>query len=540
MAAAPKNVEYYVSRINGYAKNTIRLLPVSDKSNGFTPGDVVIFRLPTNAIIDLHTLDLSFDLYLQNTANAANSVILPRYTQSFVRRIDVTAGGVQVGLGSLNDYGGIWSLLAANSVSPDKTGDLAVLESGGLVNPDNGNTAFPIGSGAAFPVGVNNTYWCPPAPTVTMAAANDGVTGGVAQIRRVISGFLGVLSGSYMRFLDTNLLPDVEIRLTLASNSVIASTSNALTTSFNWRQPRLHMETISFGDSTYEAMVEARLSTGEPIVVPFTNYASFETSTGSGGASVSGQTQFTVATQSLNTVMGTARIGTYDSTALSQTLSSTPQTPYYQFNGCATTATKSLHCGSVINTPSNVPLDQTAPGRYQLTIDSKVYPQASIRLHGPAPLRSKRTPNQKSAKRQRCTPPRHPTIYAVYTDFSNPRPNPQFLADVGDCYQLTKNAFDGAGNNKAFVGLFRDLYPWSRTAFMLAISLDHNSEDALKDRLVSGLNTNGSNIPITWQMTNVAGKAADGVTDVAIRPTVFVEMTSTLMLYPGRVISVIN
>lgn len=38
------------------------------------------------------------------------------------------------------------------------------------------------------------------------------------------------------------------------------------------------METISFGDESYRRMLDSRLSTGDPIIVPFTNWASFETS----------------------------------------------------------------------------------------------------------------------------------------------------------------------------------------------------------------------------------------------------------------------
>ena len=62
---------------------------------------------------------------------------------------------------------------------------------------------------------------------------------------------------------------------------------------------------------------------------------------------------------------------------------------------------------------------------------------------------------------------------------------------MGEAYTLSKNAFDGSGNNKQYSGIYRDLYTWSKAGFMLAISLDHNQStgEEMSDRLISGLNT---------------------------------------------------
>jgi hypothetical protein len=256
--------------------------------------------------------------------------------------------------------------------------------------------------------------------------------------------------------------------------------------------------------------VEARLSTGEPIVVPFTNHASFETSVTAG--STSAQTQFTTATQSLNKVIGSARFGNYDSGTIGvpaissayYTANPASTTPYYAFNSmCAPQNVILPQVGTQTGTNGGTTLLAAAPGQYQLTIDSKVFPQ--------------------------------------------------FMADVGEAYNLSKNAFDGSGGNKAYAGQYRDLYTWSKAGFMLAISLDHNQSrtEEMSDRLISGLNTNGSNIPIVWNMSNVCDFLAAASNPVqtgvvsgwggqGIRPIVFTEMTSTLLIYPGRVISVIN
>lgn len=284
----------------GYSKNTIRLQPVSQKTP-FNPADIVIFRLPTNAIVDLKTLVLSFDL--QITSTTSGNIALPKFSQSLFRRVDVTAGGVQVGLGSLNDYGGLWSLYGSNGIGTAKGSELSVEEmvygasSGfqpqstaayGCPSSGNGYATLVYGgsagaAGTATSTGM--TYFVLPPPTVTTGT-------GTNYYRLAVTGWMGFLDGSFNRFLDTNLMPDIEIRLTLANANVLVPNNSTAVFTWGVNTPVMETEVVSFGDDTYRQIVEARLSTGEPIVVPFTNHASFETSVAAG--STSAQTQFTV------------------------------------------------------------------------------------------------------------------------------------------------------------------------------------------------------------------------------------------------------
>lgn len=84
-------------------------------------------------------------------------------------------------------------------------------------------------------------------------------------------------------------------------------------------------------------MVDSRLASGDPIVIPFQNWASYESSA---GVSTSSTTQFTVASQSVNGLLGTFRAGNYDTApssggALAGTL--VINTDYYGFGGGAQT-----------------------------------------------------------------------------------------------------------------------------------------------------------------------------------------------------------
>lgn len=110
----------------------------------------------------------------------------------------------------------------------------------------------------------------------------------------------------------------------------------------------------------------------------------------------------------------------------------------------------------------------------------------------------------------------------------------QFLATQQDCYFLLRNFFDGGGLNRGYVSSL-NYNDWASHAFAIGISLSHNDETKDTDRLISGLNTNGSSIPVQFTVNNPASTNA-----VGYRPVVFAELTSTLMIYAGRVVSVIN
>ncbi len=70
-----------------------------------------------------------------------------------------------------------------------------------------------------------------------------------------------------LRFLDTNLCPDIEIRIQLAPTTILPS-SNASYYNYLLQNLSLSMESTSFGDGSYKAMVDARMATGNPLVIP--------------------------------------------------------------------------------------------------------------------------------------------------------------------------------------------------------------------------------------------------------------------------------
>jgi len=123
--------------------------------------------------------------------------------------------------------------------------------------------------------------------------------------------------------------------------------------------------------------------------------------------------------------------------------------------------------------------------------------------------------------------------------------DPQYLADVQDAWHLTRNMFDANALALTFGSSVQSVDQFSQAQFLLGLGLDHHSDDAGKDHLISGLNTTGSLIPITFSANlNTMDSVWNGnlikMCGGNLRPTVFTNMTSTLMIYTDRMISVVN
>ena len=67
---------------------------------------------------------------------------------------------------------------------------------------------------------------------------------------------------------------------------------------------------------------------------------------------------------------------------------------------------------------------------------------------------------------------------------------------------------------------------------MFPIGLDHHSDSAKSDNLVSGIDTRNSQIPITFTVHNLP-------TTEMVRPTIFANLTSMLVIGPDRIISTV-
>lgn len=331
---------------------------------------------------------------------------------------------------------------------------------------------------------------------------------------------------------DTNILPDIEIRIMLAPNTVLVSEARDQT-KYEICDVNLTAESISFGDGSYRAMVDARMSTGEPLLVPFYNWAGFENSTGS----TSWNQQFTIGTESLNALMGCLRPGNYDSLTLPQ-IGGNGATMGTVFAPGSPTANNSFY------TPQQG--DADTPVGY----NNNIYmPQAAEQIKGQygwyhTSLSGERPIRGGAGAYFNTAAAGKPVFTSRYQFNIDSKLYPQFMADVQDGWHLLRNMFDANALSLTYGSQIGGMDQFTQANWAFCVGLDHHADDAGKDHLISGLNTTGSLIPITYSgsFTTTGNWATNliAMCGTSTRPTVFANMTSTLMIYQGRTITVVN
>src|SRR5689334_10643734 len=115
MSYIPKSLQLYLQSLEaGMSRNTIKLTPLNS-SSGLVPGSIVSFKLPTNSLVDLHSLALMFTA--TTSATSGTNVKLPQHTSSLIQRMDVLVNGVQCGLSGCSSYGDVFNVLANLTMS---------------------------------------------------------------------------------------------------------------------------------------------------------------------------------------------------------------------------------------------------------------------------------------------------------------------------------------------------------------------------------------------------------------------------------------
>jgi hypothetical protein len=99
---------------------------------------------------------------------------------------------------------------------------------------------------------------------------------------------------------------------------------------------------------------------------------------------------------------------------------------------------------------------------------------------------------------------------------------PQFPLDVVSTYAQLKNSFGGF--SPLYVNSITSLADWWGEKFVVPLSLEMTSEDIEKDKVSSGLSTQGANVPIQFRYSS-------GASSGGTRQTVFAEYTSIMRIY---------
>ena len=279
-------LSYFSNQLSGFSTNTFKIMP-QGKTSGIVAGDILTVNLPSNSIMDLK----SFQLHLAATVEGT-SARLPNGIQSLIQRVEILAGGVQLaqGVQYYNTLVKVKEALCDKLCNP-VAGHPDIVR---VVNPLDGTS---IGSG------------------VITAEVFPGAFLAPTDSPFVIDQWEGFLGSAAPRYLDLSLLPDVQIRLYMASNVVLTSSltnaaGNGLVaaegTAFTAPASPANAtyavsnvfatcELISLADVSYDNMLTEMMAQQSFLEVPFKAYYSF--SQGHNGSS-----RFQVSSQSIDRI----------------------------------------------------------------------------------------------------------------------------------------------------------------------------------------------------------------------------------------------
>ena len=272
----PDSLKFYVNRL-AFSKNRVRLQALS--STTAKSGSQVIVRLPSNTLVNLASLTMTGAVraYFPDTPAANDGLALPtNWDFAFIETLSLIANGGIITQPFVNYklLGSILNDIHGNELMDRKRSALQ----GSLPQPLYAPGAVAADQqGGWFPFSINN--WI--SATQTMAP-------------------------SYM---STNLLGDLELRLTMADDSVVQSgdvtDGSAATKTPAWEMKNInfYIETAAIGNNLVDQAVAAKLAAGEPINVPFENVFSFSQKNNSSGFNQ----RFSVSSQSVNKILVTTQ-----------------------------------------------------------------------------------------------------------------------------------------------------------------------------------------------------------------------------------------
>ena len=292
------NLTYFVDRLQGVSTNTFRL-ETQNKTTA-KQNDIITFDLPSNAILNLRSLKVWCNASTSAAAagsNTASGARLPPI-DDLVERVEVSVGGVLLSQGTnfqnvLNEVLKAVQVEYCDSVvgHPEYVRNISYVDGFGV-----GGTGPITGTdNEDYPAGENPRF--------------------------CIQKFHGFLATADPKLLDTSLMPDIRIRLYMASDNVLTTSpgtsignavaivgppafeagfANVVATPVGGAKYILTdifatIEAIGLADQSYDQMIAAQMGQQGFLEIPYKSYTSFQ-------ETHSGSSRFTVSTQSLDRV----------------------------------------------------------------------------------------------------------------------------------------------------------------------------------------------------------------------------------------------
>lgn len=184
----PANLLFVAEQLSHYNRNRFKIEPTG--SSEAKAGQIVTINLPENCLLDSASIRFHFDADAGKATDIAG--LLPENADAFIGNLEVYVNGIQVQQ-SAQEYNTIAHALRLGGKSQDNQQTKGRLVNHSAVYADASNT----------PLGIV-----------------PGTTGEKASL--VIDEWCGFLNQVSTRFINTQILGNIQIRLTLASNAVLS------------------------------------------------------------------------------------------------------------------------------------------------------------------------------------------------------------------------------------------------------------------------------------------------------------------------------
>jgi len=271
MSVYPRNLSSFLNRLSGYNKNNVKLNVLG--SSSARDGDIIQVELPTNSIVDLSSLAWAFEVVYADPAG--NNADLPLHAEALISRLAVEVNGQT--LVNLTNYNTLFHAIYNLSATEDFQRQRQVSQT---------NTQDGVAPGSCKRLAAGNTE----------------------TRQHVIDSWLGFLGTAKPNFIDTALLGNVRITITLAGANITNGDNGGIVRGYTIRDSQhFSIDVVSINDGVYDSMVDSLIGAGGVIEVPFKNYFHFS----SQQDSMNQTTAFTVASQSIDKLWAVPRRQTY-------------------------------------------------------------------------------------------------------------------------------------------------------------------------------------------------------------------------------------
>ena len=281
----PTSLSYRIrSLVGNMSRVGVKMTP--DRTTGIAPNDIITIKLPNNSLIDLRT----FNFFYQFTTSGTTGTFLhPRYSSSIIERLSLIINGQTVDI--LPSYNFLYNtLMDLEGSSFDQFSKRNIAE---FFDPSLKYTAADPSSAA----------------DVAIVGANWLATGTTApsKIDGAVTHWLGFLGSCNPSVLDTSDLGDVFLQIQFATPYILPSTINATVqtlagASFTLDSVYATCDVISFASDEYYNLKSTKLNSSG-LNVGFYSYlnARFASVTKSSGINVN----WNVSANSLDQIIAT-------------------------------------------------------------------------------------------------------------------------------------------------------------------------------------------------------------------------------------------